>query len=160
MAHRLTAPNSTPHRSLLIPAATLNERRMDPYSTLAVPHDATIDVIKKAYWRLAKKWHPDKNGGSLDAAEMFRKVKEACDCLVDPDKRAADAQRRYQEQEVAAKKAKTEGEGQARARSYAQPPPGRSGISPLAAMFAIIAFVFIIVALFGSNNESTGSTSA
>ncbi|HRF80268.1 MAG TPA: J domain-containing protein [Flavobacteriales bacterium] len=135
---------------------------MDPYSTLEVPHDATIEVIKKAYWKLAKKWHPDKNGGSLDAAEMFRKVKAAYDCLVDPIKRAAaDAQRKYQEQAEAAKKAKVEADRQARAHAYAQPPqPGRSGISPLAVMFAFIAFVFIIVALFGSNHGGSNSTSA
>jgi DnaJ-class molecular chaperone len=135
---------------------------MDPYTTLEVPHTATIEEIKKAYRKLAKKWHPDKNGGSLDAAEMFRNVKAAYDCLIDPIKRAAaDTKRKYQEQSEAAKKAKADADRQARARAYAQPPPsGRSGISPLAAMFAFIAFVFIIVALFGSSNGGSNSTSA
>ena len=134
---------------------------MDPYSTLEVPHTATIAEIKKAYRKMALKWHPDKNGGSLDAAEMFRKVKAAYDCLVDPIKRAAaDAERKYQEQAEAARRAKAEADRQARTRAYATPPQGRSGISPLAAMFALIAFVFIIVALFGSNNGGANSTSA
>lgn len=134
---------------------------MDPYSTLEVPHTATIEEIKKAYRKMALKWHPDKNGGSLDAAEMFRKVKAAYDCLVDPIKRAAaDAKRRYHEQAEAAKKAKAEADRQARSRAYAQPPPGRSGISPWAAMFAFIAFVFIIVALFGSSSGGSNSTTA
>lgn len=134
---------------------------MDPYLLLEVPHSATSEEIKKAYRRLAKQWHPDKNGGSLDAAEMFRKVKAAYDCLVDPIKRAAaDAERKYQEQAEAARRAKAEADRQARTRAYATPPQGRSGISPLAAMFALIAFVFIIVALFGSNNGGANSTSA
>ena len=135
--------------------------RMDPYLLLEVPHTATIEEIKKAYRKMALKWHPDKNGGSLDAAEMFRKVKAAYDCLADPIKRAAaDAQRKYQEQAEAAKKAKAESDRQARARAHAQPPQGQSGISPWAAVFALIALVFVIAALFGSNNGSSGSTSA
>ena len=133
---------------------------MDPYSTLEVPHSATIEEIKKAYRKMALKWHPDKNGGSLDAAAMFRKIKAAYDCLMDPIKHAAaDAKRKYQEQAEAAKRAKAEAERQARARAYA-PPPGRSSISPLAAMLAVIAFVFIIVALFGSHSGGSNSPSA
>jgi DnaJ-class molecular chaperone len=135
---------------------------MDPYSLLEVPHSATIEEIKKAYRKMALIWHPDKNGGSLDAAEMFRKVKAAYDCLVDPVKRAAtDAQRRYHEQVEASKKAKAEAERQARARAYAQqPPPERSGISPWVAVAALVALGFVVVALFGSNNGSSSSTSA
>lgn len=53
------------------------ETCMDPYLLLEVPYTATIEDIKKAYRKMAKKWHPDKNGGSLDAAEMFRNVKAA-----------------------------------------------------------------------------------
>ena len=132
---------------------------MAPYSTLEVPHDATIDVIKKAYWKLAKKWHPDKNGGSLNAAEMFQKVKAAYDCPVDPIKRAAaDAQRKYQEQAEAAKKVKAEAERQARACAHAQPPPGSSDIGPLAFGLALIALLIIIVALFrASERDSTAA---
>lgn len=127
---------------------------MDPYLLLEVPHTATIDDIKKAYRRLAKKWHPDKNGGSLDAAEMFRKVKAAYDCLVDPIKRsAADAKRKYQEQ--------AEADRQARARNYTQPPPrGRTGMSPWVAILALVALVLVIAALFSTNNGGSGSTSA
>ena len=133
---------------------------MDPYLLLEVPHSATIEEIRKAYRTLAKQWHPDKNGGSLDAAEMFRKVKAAYDCLVDSFKRAtADAKRKYQEQAEAAKKAKDEADMKARARAYAQPQPGGSGISPLAAMLAVVVFVLIIAALFGSNNGGSNATS-
>lgn len=134
---------------------------MDPYLLLEVPHTATIEEIKKAYRRLALKWHPDHNGGSKVAEEMFKKIKAAYDCLVDPIKRAAeDLKRKHREQAEAAKRAKAEAEQQARARSYTQPPPGSSGISPWVAVAALVALVFIIAALFGSNNGGSGSTSA
>lgn len=134
---------------------------MDPYLLLEVPHTATTEEIKKAYRKLAKRWHPDTNGESKVAEEMFKKIKAAYDCLIDPIKRAAaDAQRKYQEQAEAAKKAKADADKQAHARAYAQPPPGRSGISPVVAMFAVIAIVFIIIALFGPSNGGSNSTSA
>lgn len=132
---------------------------MDPYLLLEVPHTASIDDIKKAYRRLAKKWHPDKNGGSKVAEEMFKKIKAAYDCLIDPIKRAAeDLKRKHREQAEAAKKA--EAERQARAWTYSQPPPDRSGISPWATVLALIALVFIVAALFGSNNGGSSSASA
>lgn len=131
---------------------------MDPYLLLEVPHTATIEDIKKAYRRLAKMWHPDKNGESTEAGEMFKKVKAAYDCLIDPIKRAAeDENRKHREQVEAAMRA--EAERQARARAY-QPPPGRSGISPWAVVAALVALVFIVAALFGSNNGGSSSTSA
>lgn len=127
---------------------------MDPYLLLEVPYTATNSDIKKAYRKMALKWHPDKNGGSKAAEEMFKKIKAAYDCLVDPIKRAAeDLKRKHREQAEAAKKAETE--RQARARAYTQSSAGWMGISPLAAMLAVIAFVFIVVALFGSNNRGS-----
>lgn len=133
---------------------------MDPYLLLEVPHTATIEDIKKAYRRLAKKWHPDKNGESTEAGEMFKKVKAAYDCLIDPIKRAAeDGNRKHREQAEAAKKAEADRQARARAHAYQQP-LGRSGISPLVAVAALVALVFIIAALFGSNNGSSSSTSA
>ncbi len=61
----------------------------DFYETLGVARDATDDDIKKAYRRLATKWHPDKNDGSKDSEEKFKEVTEAYDVLRDPQKRAA-----------------------------------------------------------------------
>lgn len=122
---------------------------MDPYLLLEVPHTATIDDIKKAYRKLAKQWHPDKNGDSLDAAEMFRKIKAAYDCLIDPIKRAAeDLKRKQREQAETAKKA--EAERQARTYSY-HPSQGRSGINPWLAITALVALVFIMAALIRSS---------
>ena len=60
----------------------------DFYSTLEVPRDASEDQIKQAYRKLAMRFHPDRNGGSKDAEEQFKKVTEAYDVLRDPQKRA------------------------------------------------------------------------
>lgn len=133
---------------------------MDPYLLLEVPYTATIADIKKAYRRLAKKWHPDKNGESTEAGEMFKKIKAAYDCLADPTKRAAeDLKRKHREQAEARKKAEEARQARARTHGY-QAPPGRSGISPWVAMASLIAFVVFIAALFGSNNGASSSTSA
>jgi len=60
----------------------------DYYATLGVPRDAPEDVIKKAYRRLARKYHPDvsKEPG---AEERFKEVAEAWETLRDPKKRTA-----------------------------------------------------------------------
>ncbi len=68
----------------------------DYYAVLGVPPDASIAVIKKAYYRLARKYHPDVNGGSERAAEYFKLVNEAYAVLSDPSKRREyDFLRRY-----------------------------------------------------------------
>jgi|GEM_PF-3546083 DnaJ-class molecular chaperone len=130
---------------------------MDPFSTLEVPYTATDDVIKKAYRRLAKLWHPDTNSGSKDAEEKFKSIQAAYDCLVDPIKRAdEDATRRRREQADAARKAKAEADKQARTRAYSQSPPSwRLNIKPWAMVVAFITLVLIVAALFGANNGGT-----
>lgn len=95
---------------------------MDPYLLLEVPHNATIDDIKKAYRRLAKRWHPDNNGGSKDAEERFKSIQTAYECLIDPVKRAAeDLKCKQREQEETARKARAEAERQARASAHSNP---------------------------------------
>ncbi len=59
---------------------------MDYYETLGVGRDASQDDIKKAYKKLAKKYHPDLNK-EPDAAEKFKQVNEAAAVLGDPEKR-------------------------------------------------------------------------
>lgn len=59
----------------------------DYYKTLDVPRDASADVIKRAYRKLANKFHPDKNKDDPKAAEKFSKANEAYDVLSDPEKR-------------------------------------------------------------------------
>ena len=65
--------------------------KRDYYETLGVPRNASEDDIKKAYRKLAMKYHPDRNQGEAAKAaeEKFKEVKEAYEILSDPDKRAA-----------------------------------------------------------------------
>src|SRR5262250_299381 len=60
----------------------------DLYSVLGVPRTAEPDAIKKAYRKLAKDLHPDKNPGNKQAETRFKAVNHAFDVLGDPKKRA------------------------------------------------------------------------
>ncbi|HEX8640416.1 MAG TPA: J domain-containing protein [Allosphingosinicella sp.] len=60
----------------------------DLYSTLGVARGASEDDIKKAYRKLAKELHPDRNKDNPKASERFSKVTQAYDILTDKDKRA------------------------------------------------------------------------
>ncbi len=59
----------------------------DLYTVLGVSRQASQDDIKKAYRKLAKKYHPDLNPGSKDAEQKFKEISQAYDILADPDKR-------------------------------------------------------------------------
>lgn len=59
----------------------------DYYKTLGVKKDASADEIKKAYRKLAVKYHPDKNPGDKVAEEKFKEANEANEVLSDPEKR-------------------------------------------------------------------------
>jgi molecular chaperone DnaJ len=62
--------------------------KRDYYKVLDVPRNASEADIKKAYRRLAMKFHPDRNPGDKDAEESFKEVKEAYEVLSDEQKRA------------------------------------------------------------------------
>lgn len=60
---------------------------MDYYKTLGVSKDAKSDEIKKAYRKMALKYHPDKNGGNKEYEAKFKEISEAYAVLSDPEKR-------------------------------------------------------------------------
>jgi|SRR5579884_2787615 len=63
--------------------------RPDYYKILGVSKNASDEEIKKAYRRLARKYHPDRNQGDKQAEERFKEVSQAHDVLSDPEKRKA-----------------------------------------------------------------------
>ena len=60
----------------------------DPYQELGVSKGASADEIKKAFRKLAKELHPDKNPGDKAAEERFKRITAAFDLLGDAEKRA------------------------------------------------------------------------
>ena len=63
------------------------EAKRDYYEILGVSRTADADTIKKAYRKLAKKYHPDTNSGNAGAAEKFKEITEAYGVLSDEKKR-------------------------------------------------------------------------
>src|SRR5712671_2547801 len=61
--------------------------KKDYYETLGVKKSASADDIRKAFRKLARKYHPDVNPGDKSAEEKFKTISEANDILSDPKKR-------------------------------------------------------------------------
>lgn len=80
---------------------------MDYYETLGVSKDSSGAEIKKAYRKLAMKYHPDRNKGDKDAEEKFKKISEAYAVLSDKEKRqqydsygSAGFQQRFSQEDI------------------------------------------------------------
>lgn len=58
----------------------------DPYKVLGVSPDASDEEIKKAYRRLAKQYHPDRNPGDAEAAKKMQQINDAYDQIKNPEK--------------------------------------------------------------------------
>lgn len=74
----------------------------DYYKALGVSRNAKTDEIKKAYRRLARRYHPDVNPGDKDAEEQFKQVSEAFEVLSDPKKREVYDRLGYYSEQAAA----------------------------------------------------------
>lgn len=61
--------------------------KRDYYDILGIKRDASAETIKKAFRKLAKKYHPDSNAGNPQAEQMFKDANEAYSILSDPEKR-------------------------------------------------------------------------
>ncbi len=80
---------------------------MDYYEVLGVKKDSSAQDIKKAYRKLAMKYHPDRNKGDKESEEKFKKISEAYAVLSDPEKRkqydtfgASGFQQRYSQEDI------------------------------------------------------------
>ena len=80
---------------------------MDYYKILGVNKNSSQDEIKKAYRKLAMKYHPDRNKGDKQAEEQFKKANEAYAVLSDPEKKqqydtfgSTDFQKRYSQEDI------------------------------------------------------------
>ena len=86
---QLSSVNNCIHiKSTSFHTSSLNRARVDYYEVLGVSRNASQKDIKKAYYQLAKKYHPDTNKDDPETAKKFQQVSEAYEILSDTNKRS------------------------------------------------------------------------
>ena len=90
----------------------------DPYQELGVSRTASADEVRRAFRKLAKQYHPDKNPGDKAAEERFKRVSAAFDLVGDADKR-----KKFDQGEIDA-------DGREINRGFGGDPFGRGGFDP------------------------------
>ncbi len=92
---------------------------IDYYKVLGIKRDAGAEAIKKAYRKLARKYHPDVNPGDAEAEKKFKQINEAHEVLSDPEKRKKyDQYGKDWEHAEAFEKARQQQGAQGRTRTY------------------------------------------
>src|SRR5471030_3392086 len=109
----------------------------DPYQELGVARGASAEELRKAFRKLAKLHHPDKNPGDKTSEEKFKRVSAAFDLLGDPDKR-----RKFAAGEIDA-------DGREIMRGYGPDPFGRQGGGSGGAEFEGVDLNEILGEMFG-----------
>src|SRR4249920_1276563 len=106
-----------------------NTQKKDYYGMIGVKKTATADEIRKAFRKLARKYHPDVNPNDKKAEEKFKEISEANDVLSDPKKRKIYDQLGFYSDNIdpAAAEAYSRGGGFGAGGFGAAPPGGRGG---------------------------------
>src|SRR6202045_46530 len=130
----------------------------DYYGVLGVKKSASTDDIRKAFRKLARKYHPDVNPGDKAAEEKFKTLSEANDVLSDPKKRKIYDQLGFYSDNIdpAAAEAYSRGGGFGAGGFGATPPGGRGGRSAGGQGFDFSGFDFSDVGGAGGRQGGAG----
>jgi len=127
----------------------------DYYGLLGVKKTATADDIRKAFRKLARKYHPDVNPGDKKAEEKFKEISEANDILSDEKKRKIYDQLGFYSDQIDPAQAEAAARG-----GYGRPRPGGGGAGPQEVPFDFEGFDFSNFEGGSTAQRQAGSTAA